>query len=104
MFYLNDKQFFGFTISFYVLIGAVFYLVFLVIYRPYRLSLFIHDFTIILNHFMYILSLIIMNAANFNLKPPETYLLIFSYLMMGLSFAVIVLAVVRVFLDYKYGF
>lgn len=90
--------------SFYVLIVAVFYLLFLAIYRPYRYSFFIHGFTVIFNQVMYIVALFIINVLNFQIKMPEEVFLVFTYLIIVFSLAVLVFMIIRVFYEEKYGY
>lgn len=103
LFLLNDKKLFNFTISFLVLIMAVIYLLFLIIYRPYKHSFSIHGFTVCFNQALLIISLLMVNLINFNVQMAEVVFLAFDYLIIGLTLAIMFLATVRVFYDWKYG-
>ncbi len=51
---------------------------------------------------MYILILTMITLLNFSVKLDEFYHLIFSYTLMGFTFVVVFLAVIRVIIDCKY--
>lgn len=99
---LNNKLIFGYPVSCLLLVASLAYLVYLIIYRPYKHSLLIHGVTVIINQLMYILILAMITLLNFSIKLDEFYHLIFSYTLMGFTFVVVFLAVIRVIIDFKY--
>lgn len=65
---LNNKLFFGLSVSVFLLFLAAIYLIFLILYRPYRYSFTVHTFTILANQLIYILTLGLITLVNLEIK------------------------------------
>ena len=100
---LNDKLIYGIPPSAILGFLAVIYMVFLMVFRPYRYSFSIHGFTLLVEQSVYMLTLALITAMNFGIKLDEFFLLMFCYTLLGFCVVIIFLTFVRVFLDYKYG-
>jgi hypothetical protein len=100
---LNDKLIYGIPPSAILEFLAVIYMVFLMVFRPYRYSFSIHGFTLLVEQFVYMLTLALITAMNYGIKLEEFFLLMFCYTLLGFCVVIIFLTFVRVFLDYKYG-
>lgn len=99
---LNNKLVLGYPLSGILLIASLIYLAYLLIYRPYKHSFLIHGVTIIINHLMFMCILAMVTLINLELKLDEFYFLILSYTLMGFTFIIMFLTVVRVIIDFKY--
>ena len=100
---LNNKLFFGLSVSVFLLFLAAIYLIFLILYRPYRYSFTVHTFTILANQLIYILTLGLITLVNLKVKLKEEYLLIFCYTLLGFCVIIALLTAVRVYLDFRFG-
>jgi hypothetical protein len=100
---LNDKFIYVIPPSAVLGLFAVFYLIFLFVYRPYQYSFGIHGFTIIINQLIYMTTLALITALNFGIKFKEVFLVLCCYSLLGIFCFIILLTLVRGFLDYKYG-
>lgn len=63
----------------------------------------VHQFTVVVNHLVYMISLGIITVINLGVKFEEAYLLVYAYGLMAFCAVVIVLMVVRVVMEGKYG-
>jgi len=79
------------------------YLIFLICYRPYRYSFAVHGFTIVISQLIFVITLSFINLINLNISLDEFYLLAFCYVLMGFCVLIVFLAIIRVYLDCKYG-
>lgn len=100
---LNNRLFYGVSVSVVLLFLAVIYLVFLILYRPYRYSFTVHTFTIIASQIIYMITLGLITLVNFEIEIEEDYLLIFCYTLLGFCIGIALLTVVRVYLDFRFG-
>jgi hypothetical protein len=100
---LNDKLIYGIPPSAILEFLAIIYMIFLMVYRPYRYSFSIHGFTLLVEQSVYMLTLALITAMNFGIKFDEFFLLMFCYILLGFCVIIIFLTFVRVYLDYKYG-
>lgn len=100
---LNDKLIYGIPASAILGFLAIIYMIFLMVFRPYRYSFSIHGFTLLVEQSVYMLTLALITVMNFGIKLDEFFLLMFCYTLLGFCVVIIFLTFVRVFLDYKYG-
>jgi hypothetical protein len=100
---LNNNLFFGLSVSVFLMFLAAIYLIFLIIYRPYRYSFTVHTLTIITNQLIYMLILGLITLINLEVKVEEDYLLMFCYTLLGFCFTIVLLTLVRVYLDFRFG-
>jgi hypothetical protein len=100
---LNDKLIYGIPPSAILGFLAIIYMVFLMVFRPYRYSFSIHGFTLLVEQSAYMLTLALITVMNFGIKFDEFFFLMFCYTLLGFCVVIIFLTFVRVFLDYKYG-
>ncbi len=100
---LNNKLVYGIPISAFLLFLAAIYLIFLIVYRPYRYSFTVHGFTLIVNQTIFMITLSVITMINLKINLKESYLLIFCYVLLGFCVIIALLTIVRVILDFRFG-
>lgn len=100
---LNNKLFYGISVSVFLLFLGTIYLIFLILYRPYRYSFPVHTFTILASQLIYMITLGMITLVNMEIKLEEDYLLMFCYTLLGFCIIIALLTVCRVYLDLRFG-
>jgi hypothetical protein len=85
------------------LIVHLVYVVLIFYIYPYKMSLTIHSIGLFTCLVLYGLFLLFINVINFVDKVDEISVLIMGYFMLGGCALIIVLAIVRLYYEYRYG-
>ena len=101
--FFNDNKLMGLPPSTYALFFQVFYLTYLIRTNPYRQCLRIHALVLYINHSLYLIFLVVINLVNFILNIDEIVILGLGYLLTGSCGCLVVLSIVRLYYEYRYG-
>jgi len=74
---------------------SVGYMIFIIVYRPYKYSFKVHQVSIVINHMIYMISLGMISIINMDIVIEEYYLLVFSYLTMTLCMIIVIMSFIR---------
>lgn len=86
-----------------VLILQIGFMVFLAWIKPYSNSLHVHTISLFTCHFVFLIFLIFINIVNVFRNIEETTVLLVGYFILGCCGIIIVLTIVRLYYEYRYG-
>ncbi len=103
IFFFNKIKFLSISISAVMLLAQILFIIIIISINPYRQSLRIHTVTLLINHGVYTIFLVVLNIINFVEKVDEIIILGMGYLIMVSCFVVMVLSIIRIYYQYRYG-
>lgn len=103
MFFYNGVKFRNIPISVICLAVHTFYLILIIIIQPYKQALRIHSVTLYFNQFLYLVFLVFINLINLVNVIDDFLVLCFGYFVIGCVYLLILLSVVRLYYEIRYG-
>lgn len=85
------------------LVVHTFYIVLLIIIRPYKQALRIHSVALYFNQSLYWVFLVVINLINLIDVIDDFLVLCFGYFLIGCVYLLILLTVVRLYYEIRYG-
>ena len=103
IFFFNKIRLLSISISAVMLLAQILFIIIIVWINPYRQSLRVHTLTLFVNHGVYTIFLVVLNLINFVKNVDEIIILGIGYFIMVSCFVVMILSVIRIYYQYRYG-
>jgi hypothetical protein len=104
IFFFNDLQIANLIpISLFVLILNLGFILILLKIKPYKQSLRIHQVSLIINHLLYAVFMVIINLINFLDTIKEIIILCLGYFIAGCVGMLILLTILRLYYEIRFG-
>ena len=103
VFLYNDVKIHTIPMSVVCLTVHTFYITLLIIIKPYKQALRIHSVTLYFNQFLYFVFLVVINLINLIDVIDDFLVLCFGYFVIGCVYLLILLTVVRLYYEIRYG-
>jgi hypothetical protein len=89
--------------SIIVLVIQAIHMIVIFCINPYKMSLKVHTIGMLLNNFIYLVFLIIINFINYMQKMQPAIAMFFGYAMIAFCFVSIVITIIRLYYELRYG-
>lgn len=103
IYFYNDIKISMVPMSVICIAVHTFYFVFLIIIRPYKQALRIHSVALYFNQFLYFVFLVVINLINLVDFIDDFIVLCFGYFVVGCVYFMILLTIVRLYYEIRYG-